>query len=533
MTAGDIALRGEVGAVMHVARTLADVDEIDVAYAQIRRAVNLLRAAGESRTLDALLAACEAFDVRVRAIWEIRLRAAEVLRRHGNNVFQIQEDAKNARRCIENHQETLSVYRLRISNASGDYGSDLQGAEEAVRKYTRLAEEEESEVRFWERRLENLDEARTGVNRRCAKEILEYADALNRVTNDAGGEPSLMALAQHTYETAMESPAIRRNHPLFSGLEERIRQWESEGNVSGLPPEQVREWWESLTQEERDTLISEAPYVVGNFVGIPLRDRVLANAVLAGLYAKDPEAGDEERAYWTSVADGTRKLVVLDPEHDRIVEMIGDFGPETEHVFTYLPGTGACLEDFYAGNKQPLAKSLVEQSHGSLVAFVYKDGPWMQWSGDRSNISDAFSTKLGKRLAGFQRSTLDLEPELRDAKHHVGGHSAGLTPISSSEVAGVEYDTVLSISGSWLDDAWKPNPGTEYHHFQYREDILNMLEYGSKQYPHRGAHDGSSPFTLHEFKNVDGEDSFAAHERIAQGPDTNEEPLGKMYEALK
>lgn len=55
------------------------------------------------------------------------------------------------------------------------------------------------------------------------------------------------------------------------------------------------------------------------------------------------------------------------------------------------------------------------------------------------------------------------------------GHSWGLSNITASEIAGAEYDTVISLAGAGMPDGWAPNPDTTYADFSY-EDLLQRAQ---------------------------------------------------------
>lgn len=287
--------------------------------------------------------------------------------------------------------------------------------------------------------------------------------------------------------------------------------------------------WLSLTTAERAQLIAEYPLLIGNRAGIPFVDRIDANRVTAELRLERNDLTRSERRYLEEVTTGGRALVTYDPDNDRIVEVLGTLGPETERVITYVPGTGASLGGFYDGSTEPVAKYLVEQDRAShTAAFVYKDGPWANWDprSENGNSNPAFAETRGAEIAEFE-SLIDREMAGGDALRIGIAHSAGFSALTGSEVAGAGYDHVVSLAGSWIADGWSPQPNTAYAHYQYGNDAINLLN---------ATHD--TPAESSTFRQVrlppevafswgdrHFQDPIANHIRIAEGPETNQEAL--------
>src|SRR5690606_15070688 len=88
-------------------------------------------------------------------------------------------------------------------------------------------------------------------------------------------------------------------------------------------PQEVEEWWANLTDADRERFLTTMPTLFGNMDGIPLADRVTANALTAEERLQESGLSDAERAYLQAVVDGDRALAVYSPGEDRIVEMFG------------------------------------------------------------------------------------------------------------------------------------------------------------------------------------------------------------------
>ncbi len=294
----------------------------------------------------------------------------------------------------------------------------------------------------------------------------------------------------------------------------------------------VRDWWEGLTEAQRDSLLVSDPLRYGNLDGIPLDDRVEANRLTAEDRLSQGGLSAEERAYLEAVVAGDRNLVLYDPEGERIIEMFGTPGEQTTDVLVYVPGTDAAMDSFFGGSAQQVGAYLTDRDRsGGTVAFVYKDGPWAEWNpfSDRSNASEDFALDRGAAVADFVAAAQG-DPAFGQVETTAIAHSAGMSVVSGSEVAGAQYDNVLSLGGSWLAPGWQPDPGTSYNHYQYGIDAINYLD-PFKDTPHE-----SSAFTQHvyqpetfEILGVTFQNEGDNHVRIAEGARTNQEALNEMY----
>lgn len=341
-----------------------------------------------------------------------------------------------------------------------------------------------------------------------------------------GGTDAVSAIRLEGHETAEAGPAARRDHPLMAGLQRR--QLQRAGVEKEPTAREVQEWWFGLTAGQRSRLIVEAPLVVGNLAGVPLESRIRANAVSARYFAAVAGIGATEAEYWERVSNGEISLIVSDPERSRFVEMVGELGSDTERVVTYVPGTGTQPKHFYSGDVQQVARYLSARSQGSTVVFVCKDGPWVSWAGPNANTDYQFLADRGRDLAEFQREVLDREPELQGLSRIAVAHSAGMSVVSGAEIAGAEFDLVVSLGGSFALEEWQPNAATDYHHFQYENDLINRIDAGSLRTPH----ELKRVFVPHVFDS-EGKSELQSHSRIADGTKTNETALKELHRIVK
>ncbi|MCK2035385.1 hypothetical protein KZC51_04470 [Microbacterium sp. SSW1-49] len=244
--------------------------------------------------------------------------------------------------------------------------------------------------------------------------------------------------------------------------------------------------------ELQEELIAAHPEMLGAMDGIPAAARVRANQANAEVWieaaeaerAAEPEGSErsaflaKEIAYLRQVLDGSVQLYLYDRVFSRIVEVIGDLSQVPQRVLTYVPGTFTSFGDFYAGQVQQVAASMVEKVPGTL-AFVYKDG---LFPGENPEVGGVDPLRIveandqqraaeaGRQLARFEAG-MRADPQLAVAEQDAFGHSWGLANVTSAEVAGADFDKVVSLSGAGMLPEWTPDPGTVYTDLSYR-DIL-------------------------------------------------------------
>ncbi|WP_141887311.1 hypothetical protein [Leucobacter komagatae] len=321
-----------------------------------------------------------------------------------------------------------------------------------------------------------------------------------------------------------------RYHPLLDGL--FGNPFAPGGELKTTPTaKDVGLWWKGLTDAQRAELIASVPLVIGNLNGIPISTRIEANALTARYFAGKGGLTKMERTYWESVANGTRTLVSSDPANDRIIEMIGTLTPVTKETITHIPGTGASLKHFYSREIQAFSEGLVKDNLGETVSFVYKDGPWVTWAGERSNHNNPAMQAMGDRVAAFQHEVIGRDPIGRRVPPNATTHSAGLTVTSGAERAGARFATVHSLSGSYLMPEWTPIEGTKYHHHQFHKEVINNLD-GVTLWSNGTPH--SRPYVFEQHIYDGGEQGgLDAHNRIAQGPATNAEVVERIGKLIR
>lgn len=169
-------------------------------------------------------------------------------------------------------------------------------------------------------------------------------------------------------------------------------------------------------------------------------------------------------------------FVIYDPENGNIVERVhtGGRGP-TEHVITYQHGTGGDYDGVFDGSSGGAVRDIAGQAGDSPTdLYIHHQGDAIGWSGDSANSNEAFLNNKGAQLADFQES-LYVQEDNRDAKYHGIGHSAGNSVVTGSEMHGARYDSVTSLSGSFMPSGWQADPNTEYRHYHYEGEPINAV----------------------------------------------------------
>ncbi|WKG02329.1 alpha/beta hydrolase [Mycolicibacterium sp. HK-90] len=254
------------------------------------------------------------------------------------------------------------------------------------------------------------------------------------------------------------------------------RDLESLKPPDGATDTEVNQWWDSLSDEERNRLIVERPEWVGNLDGVPGTARDLANRNRLGTLRNDPNLTAEERATLTEIdkalSEPDRQLLVVDfdGEHPKVALAIGNVDT-ADHVSVYVPGTGSITYDNPTdGNDLP---AYIEQSTWlktetervlrdakkadetvATVAWLGYEPPSNVVQATRPHYADDNAPALASFINGID-SSRDTDPHLT-----VLGHSYGSTLASEALQRGTAADDVVFMG----------SPGLETNPQQYRID---------------------------------------------------------------
>ncbi|MGH3698814.1 MAG: alpha/beta hydrolase [Pseudonocardiaceae bacterium] len=248
----------------------------------------------------------------------------------------------------------------------------------------------------------------------------------------------------------------------------------------GATPQQVADWWSSLSDAERTILVASRPELLGNLDGLPAEVRDSANrsripeergalqaqltqlqaAASGGELSAGAQLGQVRNklraldALDATLARGDRQLLLLDTWGRRVkaAVAIGDVDKAT-HVAVFTPGFTSTVEDSLTGydDQISLMRRQAEdesQRHGGKdsVAAVTWIGYEAPQSGevvdpDRSVAGEHQARAGGKALARF----LDGIDAARPVDPHltVIGHSYGSTVTGYAVEQAVGVDDVI------------------------------------------------------------------------------------------
>ena len=294
---------------------------------------------------------------------------------------------------------------------------------------------------------------------------------------------------------------------------------------AGWSPTQVAFWWASLTQAEKQAIITEHPEWIGNLDGIDMASRSQANlnrlsVELAAAQAeydkfvkdrdellrknidqKYPEEEQMEKAknklddlqkiQENLTAHPDRSLLVLDisgPKRVRAAVAIGDVDT-ADHVATFVPGMGtnpADKLDEYTGNVQRLKDRMDYAQNGSCatIAWLGYNAPPGFLEPGWGDVTEVDLARDGaERLSSFVEGINTSRAVSGASKPHqtVLGHSYGSTTagFAADHVrAGVIDDLVLFGSpGAGVHDVREYNltPGHVYASAVDSHDIVQGL----------------------------------------------------------
>jgi hypothetical protein len=391
--------------------------------------------------------------------------------------------------------------------AQGPYVTDQEAAKQADRIGNKIGDEQ-AVLRGIDRQWEDLVTRRRAADAACAA-ALQSGDVLGATAPftaaaiKSDSPETLLAMLGALSATDLQ--ILLKAHP------------ELVGKVLQADPDKVKSWWDSLAADgnpaEQDALIAGAPAIIGAFGGIPPLVRVAANKINAAARIQRDEtvikslknvssqmnliAGSHVDGYEATIAalkkeikflkgavgeNPTVQLYLYDPDHSRIIQILGTPSADTSHVITYVPGTFTNIDSFYDKSSQQFAAQLLT-GYPDAVAFVYKDGvfPGGDDGTDAINYArigeandPARALAAGRQLAQFEQG-LSTDPTLAAAQSTAIGHSWGLTNITSSEISGAHYNQVISLSGAGMPAGWEASPSTSYTDYSYY-DILQEAQ---------------------------------------------------------
>ncbi|WP_271800561.1 alpha/beta hydrolase [Dietzia maris] len=242
-------------------------------------------------------------------------------------------------------------------------------------------------------------------------------------------------------------------------------------------PDEVYATVEHMPVADRRLLALAEPEAVGGTYGVPWPVRARANAVavrqalhrehLAGT-PWSPRIGRLETMARRDSRRRRRSFPAFSPRRGgRMIEVVGELGPDTEAVAVYVPGTGTNLDMSHVNTD--VAVDLVEAGGGRLAVVTFLDGEFPQ-----DIMADAgnprFAEAMAPRLVRFCREVdRVMEIECPGAALTVVGHSYGGRIVGTAERLGLRADRVvyaespdLGVGVSGPSDWRAPGPVRRY-----------------------------------------------------------------------
>lgn len=230
---------------------------------------------------------------------------------------------------------------------------------------------------------------------------------------------------------------------------------------SGASPEDVRDWWEGLSEAEREAVVSAYPELVGSADGLPaaVRDdanRVLLDDDLATLRSKEADGtiSEDEEQVLANAEEAERALQEADTFEDpisgerpggllylyepgafdgdgRVAVGVGDLDT-ADDVAVFTPGITTDMGDTsrYTGQMVDLYEATRYNGDGSSVATLF----WLGYDApdefyDPATLTEGRAEDGGRRLADAVDGLRASRPD--DPAHLTAiGHSYGSTTTS-------------------------------------------------------------------------------------------------------
>ncbi|MFD9863917.1 alpha/beta hydrolase [Streptomyces alboflavus] len=305
---------------------------------------------------------------------------------------------------------------------------------------------------------------------REAREIDErYSQALNKLK--AG--PGLEVNASTWTDAAKDAEAVRE--AAYNHLGKDIPR--------DKPPVERKEWWDSLTREQRDEYLAVYPDVIGNLDGIPAGVRDEANRENLQLLIGKLEGQEDEKS--RTILTGLRGIdtkLAADSHPPMYLLGIGDDGngraivsygnPDTaKNVGAYVPGLGTKLDEKFAGGTlqraQDTALGAMEADKSSTTASIVwlgYDAPQLPVSQllDNTDVmvrdqAEAGAPAYNEFMAGISATNENSDPHVTAIGHSYGSLTVGQAAQQHGGVPGADDIILVGSPGTGADSARELN----------------------------------------------------------------------------
>lgn len=267
------------------------------------------------------------------------------------------------------------------------------------------------------------------------------------------------------------------------------------GGDAELSPEQVSQWWEGLSETERDSLIERHPEWVGPVDGIPVDDRDTANRAWLDERIERLEPGDATRDDLIRLRDRITEADGSPAAYDetgqpyyllgfgtegsgQAIVAIGD--PDSaDNVNTYVPGTGGGLAGATGllNRAEAMAFDADRYGTGAETATVM----WMGYDapdGLLEATDDRWAREGSEGLESFTRG-LRATGEGDGANLTLTGHSYGSTMVgTAASTEGVDADNVVFVGSPGVGTDTASALGVDEDDVWATRNDQDAIEYG-------------------------------------------------------
>ena len=298
-----------------------------------------------------------------------------------------------------------------------------------------------------------------------------YMTAMRGIADDIKSAVTAATEADETARTriAALTPTLDSNPPAPEDVPEPNPDW---------TPQQVNDWWQDLTPEQRQSLLLHRPDLIGPLDGIPSAYRDVANRALLDEQLADVEAElandpDNEDLLGTRDAlldiqerldrdhgdagyDDRAYLLLIDSSGDgQAIVAVGN-PDEADNVVTFVPGTGSDLTKApgYVGTVDRMVSDANLRDPGSTAGIM-----WLGYDAPDNLAMAALPSYANDAEPALQRFTAGLEvvqggPD--ETLNTTMGHSYGSTVIghAAAEGDGISTDQIILVGS--------PGVGTEH-----------------------------------------------------------------------
>lgn len=276
-------------------------------------------------------------------------------------------------------------------------------------------------------------------------------------------------------------------------------------------PDEVAEWWASLTDADRTRLLDERAEDLGNLDGLPPevrydanRQRILVEIDRSRSEVEDLQAEVDDRGRWERFGDWVgdrnpgsesdterlawledrlatleglvtegRQIWLFDPDDDgRVAEVLGDI-TEADTVSVVVPGITNDIANF--GGVRTNAANLQDASDAVDPDGTHATIAWLGYN-TPDDIPGAASTGPADTGAGdLVDDSIELDRINPDARHTIVAHSYGSVVAGHAMTNGIDVDAVAVVGSPGMgpndrDDLGSPD--VDLYAGRHQRDIV-------------------------------------------------------------